>query len=645
MRSREAPLEYLRGVDWGAVWTWVLCFALVAYLGLEGGGYDPLVSEPIGIAVWWVLLAGVLVGALPRLGPGRLAWVSIGLFAAFAAWTALSLGWTESSGNTATELARVVGYLGAFALVIFSRGSRDAQRVIGAVAAAIVVVSLVGLLSRLHPGWFSAATDTPGILTERERLSYPINYWNGLAGLIAIGLPLLLQVATCARSVLARGLAAAAIPAMAMTIFLTLSRGGIAAAVISVAVFVVLTSDRLPKLLALLVTGAGSAILIAATESRDAVQHGALGALARQQGNDLLWLGLFVCVAVGLLQAGLSSRAVGDRRPGWTRISRSNALTATVAALVVVVIAAVALGAPGRVSDGWQEFKEGGGAGSGAGRLGSVAGQSRYQLWSAAVRENRTRPLTGTGSGTFEFWWARDGDTDESVRDTHSLYLQTLGELGIVGLALLVAFLFSILAGGGRGLLAAASRDRPLFAAAIAGVLAFCITAVFDWMWQIPVLAVAMLLLGSTLVVRPRDPDAGGVRRLPLALRFALAAAAVAAIAAIAIPLATTSLVRQSEADVRDGDLTAALGAARSAQNVQPDAAGPRLQQALVLETQGDLPAAAEAARAATERESTNWRTWLVLSRIEAERGMAASSVRDYRRARSLNPRSELFQR
>ena len=648
MRSREAPLEYLRGVDWGAVWTWALCFALVLYLGLEGGGYDPLVSEPVGIVLWWVLLAGILVGALPRLAPGRLAWISVGLFAAFAAWTALSLGWTESSGNTATELARVLGYLGAFALVLFSRGRGESQRVIGAVASAIVVVSLVGLLSRLHPGWF-AATDTPGVLTERERLSYPLEYWNGLAGLIAIGLPLLLQVATCARSALVRGLAAAAIPALAMTIFLTLSRGGIAAAVIAVAVFVVLTSDRLPKLLALLVTGAGSAILIAATESRDAVQHGALGTLARQQGTDLLWLGLAVCLVVGLLQAGLSSRVAGERRPEWTRVPRSTALTATVAALAVVLVAAVALGAPGRVSDGWQEFKQGGGAGSGAGRLGSVAGQSRYQLWSAAVRENRTRPLTGTGAGTFEFWWTRDGDTDESVRDTHSLYLQTLGELGIVGLALLAGFLLSILAGGGRGLLAAGSRDRPLFAAAIAGVLAFCITATFDWMWQLPVLAVSMLLLGSTLVVRPGDPDgAGNARRdgrLPPVPRLALVIAALVAIVAIAIPLATTGLVRQSEADVRDGDLSGALSAARSAQNVQPDAAGPRLQQALVLEAQGDLPTASKAAEAATERESTNWRTWLILSRIEAERGRAEAAVRAYREARSLNPRSELFAR
>ena len=387
MRSREAPLEYLRGVDWGAVWTWALCFALVLYLGLEGGGYDPLVSEPVGIVLWWVLLAGILVGALPRLAPGRLAWISVGLFAAFAAWTALSLGWTESSGNTATELARVLGYLGAFALVLFSRGRGESQRVIGAVASAIVVVSLVGLLSRLHPGWF-AATDTPGVLTERERLSYPLEYWNGLAGLIAIGLPLLLQVATCARSALVRGLAAAAIPALAMTIFLTLSRGGIAAAVIAVAVFVVLTSDRLPKLLALLVTGAGSAILIAATESRDAVQHGALGTLARQQGTDLLWLGLAVCLVVGLLQAGLLSRVAGERRPELDAGAPPHRPDCDRRCAGRVLVAAVALGAPGRFPTAGRNSNKAVAPARGAGRLGSVAGQSRYQLWSAAVREN-----------------------------------------------------------------------------------------------------------------------------------------------------------------------------------------------------------------------------------------------------------------
>jgi len=62
-----------------------------------------------------------------------------------------------------------------------------------------------------------------------------------------------------------------------------------------------------------------------------------------------------------------------------------------------------------------------------------------------------------------------------------------------------------------------------------------------------------------------------------------------------------------------------------------------------VLEQQGELALAVEAARGAAEREETNWRNWLVLARIEAENGEAAAAVRDYRRARSLNPLSPIF--
>jgi hypothetical protein len=644
MRRRESPLEFARRADWGPVWTWLLCFGLVVYLGLEGGGYDPLVHDQVGLLAWWALLAAGLVGAVPRRRPGRFAWLALGLLAAFVVWTGLSLTWTESVDRTSADLARVAGYLGIFGLAVFSRGPRESQRAIAAVGAGIAVVALVGLLSRLHPAWLPAGAEAAALI-EPERLSYPLNYWNGLAGLIAIGLPLMLQLATCARSALARALAAAALPAMALTLFFTLSRGGIAAAILALAIFVALSSDRLPKLLTLLVAGVGAAVLIVAADSRDALQHGALNATAKDQGSELLWLALAVCLLVGLVAAASASGRVARWRPGWTRVSRRGSVLATVVASVALLLVAVALGAPGRISSGWDEFKGGEGPGSGSGRLGSVAGQNRYQLWSAALRENETKPLTGTGSGSFEFWWNRDGSTAETVRDTHSLYMQTLGELGIVGLALIVAFLVALFVAGGRRLLAAASRSRPQLAAALAGVAAFCITAVFDWMWQIPVLAVVALLLASILVGAGRRGDAEPSSPLVLPVRIALAAVAVAAIVAIAIPLASTSLLRESEADVRAGRLNSALAAAKSAQNVQPAAAGPRLQEALVLEEQGKLGLAAAAAAAASEKESTNWRTWLVLSRIEAERGKAAAAVRDYRTAKSLNPRSSLFRR
>ena len=68
MRPRRQAIDFPSGMNWDAVSTWVLCFGVVAFLGIDGGGFDPLVHSQFGIAAWWILLLGVLVGALPRLG-------------------------------------------------------------------------------------------------------------------------------------------------------------------------------------------------------------------------------------------------------------------------------------------------------------------------------------------------------------------------------------------------------------------------------------------------------------------------------------------------------------------------------------------------------------------------------------------------
>ena len=62
-----------------------------------------------------------------------------------------------------------------------------------------------------------------------------------------------------------------------------------------------------------------------------------------------------------------------------------------------------------------------------------------------------------------------------------------------------------------------------------------------------------------------------------------------------------------------------------------------------MLERPGKLDEAADAAREATQKESTNWRTFFILSRAEAERGNAKASLAAYRRAKQLNPHSGVF--
>jgi O-Antigen ligase len=648
MRRRAEPVDWIRRADWSAVAVWSLCFGLIVYLGLKGGGYDAVIHDRVGIAAWWAVLALVLAGAIPRLRPSPLVWTALGLFGAFTVWTALSLIWTESTERTAADLARLSGFLGVFALTLFAAGAGNARRIVSAVGAGAAVVAGVALLSRLHPSWFPEANQTAELLSNgEERLSYPLNYWNGLAALVAIGLPLLLAVATTSKATIWRALAAAALPAMGLTAFFTFSRAGIAAAFVALAVFLAFTSNRLPKLLTLLVAGAGSGILIIAATQRDAIEDGLRNATARQQGDEMLWIVIGVCVIAGIAQAALSLDSLRQRRPDWTHVRPRSAGIALAVVAAALLVGAVALDAPSRASDAWSEFKEAEeGPGSGAGRLGSAAGESRYEFWKVAAKQNADDPLTGTGSGTFEFWWTRNSDGSGTVRDAHSLYMQTFGELGIVGALLLAAFLLTLLIAGGRNALLAGEVERPLLAAALAGCVAFCFGAIFDWLWQIPVLSIAFLLLAVVLVSPGKGAAAGG-EPVPFSLpgRIAIAAGSLVAIFAIAIPLASTSLLRESEAEARAGDLNAALSDARSAQNVLGGAMSPRLQRAVLLETLGDLDAAAAAALEATEREPTNWRTWLVLSRLEARRGRTDAAVLHYRRARALNPLSPLFER
>ena len=65
------------------------------------------------------------------------------------------------------------------------------------------------------------------------------------------------------------------------------------------------------------------------------------------------------------------------------------------------------------------------------------------------------------------------------VRDGHSLYAETLAEIGLIGLSLLVATLAVPLVGGGRR----ARRFRYVPAAAAAYVAWLAASAV-DWHWE-----------------------------------------------------------------------------------------------------------------------------------------------------------------
>ena len=623
-----------------------LPFLLVAYLGLRGGGFDEIVRSEVGIAAWWIVLLGAAVGVLPLARLGRGAWIALGLFAAFAAWTGLAVGWSESAERSLDELGRVAALLAVFALALSVQGAAGLRRAVGAVGAAIALVSGVALLSRLHPAWFPDL-ELPELLPGgQSRLHYPLDYWNGLAAFAAIGIPLLLTLATAARSVAIRALATALVPALALTIFFTLSRGGAAEAVIGLAVLFAIHPRRLTLLGPALAAGAGSAILIAAASQRDALVDGLLTQQAADQGNEMLAMAIVVCLGVGLIAAAL---AIAERHGiGPTiRVSRSRVAAGAGVLAIVALVAALAAGVPGELSDRWDEFKDPTFASEGANRFDAASGSGRYQLWDSALDAGASEPLLGIGPGTFEFWEARNGSLPGFARDAHSLYFETFGELGIIGLLLILGVVAAPFVVGIRRLRTARAGGRMLLAGALGACAAFAAAAAIDWAWELTVLPVAFLLLAAAVVARPSRDEVtrteGGIA--PGLARFVLPALAVAGGIAILIPMAGSEAIRDSQASVTAQNLPGALGDARTAGDIEPFSASPSLQQALVLELQGDVDGAVAAARQATEDEPTNWRTWLVLSRLEAKNDNPAESVAAYREARDLNPNSPLFDR
>jgi tetratricopeptide (TPR) repeat protein len=389
--------------------------------------------------------------------------------------------------------------------------------------------------------------------------------------------------------------------------------------------------------------------LIIVAAHHDALDRGLTTAAAQREGDDVTIVVLLVVVAVAAAQAGLTLLGRRVERPRWLAVPPRVALGAAVAAVLGALVVALALGAPSELSDRWDEFRSRDAADPRTAARGTeildISSSGRYQFWQSALDANETDPLIGIGAGTFEFWWAREGSLAIFARDAHSLYIEALAELGIVGFVLVLAFVAGVLIVGAGRLLRAPPELRLGLAVAVAGCAVFAAAATVDWMWELGVLPVSFMLLAG-VAVAGRDSEragrrapAGGWFRSHWLPRIAVGALALAALVLIAIPLAGGAAIDQSRADARSGDLEGALSQARRAEDLQPYAATPLLQEAVVLERAGDLDAAARAAREATERESTNWRTWLTLSRLEALRGNSRLAVTAYRHAAGLNPR------
>ena len=153
--------------------------------------------------------------------------------------------------------------------------------------------------------------------------------------------------------------------------------------------------------------------------------------------------------------------------------------------------------------------------------------RARRTTTSRGTTSSSRIPLLGTGAGTFGRYWAASGKALDlgGALDAHSLYLETLAELGPLGLSLLLAMLLAPLRG------ALARRRTPYVPAAVGAYAAFLVHAGLDWDWELPAVVVAALCCAGAVAaaeLEPGRPLGRAVRGALLAVSAALAACAIA---------------------------------------------------------------------------------------------------------------------
>jgi hypothetical protein len=160
------------------------------------------------------------------------------------------------------------------------------------------------------------------------------------------------------------------------------------------------------------------------------------------------------------------------------------------AAVAVVAAFFASVHAPGAwAHDKWAAFKHPGGGGSST-HLTSL-GSNRYDFWRVALDETRAHPLRGLGGRGFYNAYLQLRRSDETPLRAHSLYLDTLSELGIPGLLLL-------LAGLGAPLVLLTRRLRSAASIGAFGAFVYFLThAAVDWIWTVPTVGVFAFLLAG----------------------------------------------------------------------------------------------------------------------------------------------------
>ena len=597
--------------------------ALTAYFAFNAGGFFPEAPALVAIVLTLVLVVRVTTAEDPFAGFSWPLAVASGALGLYCLWVLLSGTWSDAPARALLEFDRALVYL--LALVLFGsipRSSDSLRWMVRGVALAIVAAVVAAFLTRTLPDVF---TFHPGL--DAGRLGWPLTYWNALGIFGAVGAILCLHLSASLREPLAvRVLAAGALPVIGATVLLTFSRGGIGVGLAGLVVYAVLGRPRGLTTAAVAAVPLGVVAVKAAYDATLLASREPITDAAVAQGHDLAITVALCCGGAAVLRLALLPldnflrrlRLPPDRRPQVMR-------AAWAASAVLLVGVLLAFNVPDRVSTQVDRFVESRRVQTDdqlRERLTDPGNTGRIDQWNVAFDTFGEHELRGTGAGTYGLSWMQRRPADNNtgvVDDAHSLYIETLTELGLVGLVLIAVVVLSILAAFvpmRRG------RNRALYAALFATGAAWTVHAGIDWDWEMPAVSISFFCLGGAAlathvrrVAAPRPTLAGGTRVVVGVVLL------TGALAPALLLVSQRQLDEAAEAFAR-GDCTAA--AERADASIRTLEIRPEPYEVLGFcdVRQGFDRLGAEALEEAVERDPDNWEFRYGLAIVRGSAGL-----------------------
>jgi hypothetical protein len=541
-RAGQAPAR-----RWAAWWPALLIAALlcwVAFLAKGGLNLAHLTTMEIALTIGSSLVGAAAILLSPARERAHGAW-SLGLLLAFAALTAVSVVWSVQPDSSWQDAGRMFAFSALFGAAIALARAAPARwpAVLGGVILAAAVVCAWALLTKVLPDQLDAKE-------VYARLRAPYTYWN------AIGLTAAMGAIACmwlgARRSGHALLSALAYPAMGLTLLtllLAYSRGALAALAVGLVLWFCIVPLRLRGAAVLLAGAAGAAGVAGFAFSRHALSSDNVALDARTAAGHQLGA-LVAVMLIALTLIGLLIGFYGGRRaPSMATRRRAGAVLLSVLVLALLggvgALAASHRGLSGSVSHAFYSLTDPHAPvpPNTPGRLTAIA-SVRARYWNEALKVFKAHPSLGSGAEGYATARLRYRTETLEVRHAHGYIVQTLADLGLVGLLLTLALLWSWCAASGRcthpfnrqwtpwrTFAAWRSGERPGWRRApqpytperigllsmLSVVVVFGIHSLIDWTWYVPGDACVALLCagwlagrGDPALTRPREPAGAG---------------------------------------------------------------------------------------------------------------------------------------